>query len=61
MLRNVAREAKAELGEPVLRCVDYMDDGSPIALRVEINEEEGTAHFDFSGSGPQVWLWLGEN
>lgn len=34
--------------------VDYMDDGSPIKLTIEINTETGDAVFDFTGTGPQV-------
>jgi 5-oxoprolinase (ATP-hydrolysing) len=31
-----------------------MDDGTPIELRVTIDEEKGTAVFDFEGTGPEV-------
>ena len=31
-----------------------MDDGSPIALKVTIDEKTGDATFDFSGTGPEV-------
>jgi len=34
--------------------IDYMDDGSPIQLTIEINPETGDALFDFTGTGPQV-------
>ncbi|XP_074000836.1 LOW QUALITY PROTEIN: 5-oxoprolinase [Numenius arquata] len=33
---------------------DHMDDGSPIRLRVQVDPQEGSAVFDFSGSGPEV-------
>ncbi|EXJ96509.1 5-oxoprolinase (ATP-hydrolysing) [Capronia coronata CBS 617.96] len=36
-----------------LQAMDYLDDGTPIALRVEIDEETGDAVFDFNGSGPE--------
>lgn len=39
----------------VLTAVDYMDDGSIINLRVDIDPELGTAKFDFTGSGPEVY------
>lgn len=35
--------------------VDYMDDGTPIHLRVSIDHEKGTALFDFEGTGPEVY------
>ena len=33
---------------------DHMDDGSPIALSIDIDPETGSAVFDFTGTGPQV-------
>lgn len=41
-------------GEP-LEAVDYMDDGTPIRLKVTINGADGSAKFDFSGTGPEVY------
>lgn len=38
-----------------LKAVDYMDDGTPIALTVDIDQETGSAIFDFAGTGPQVY------
>lgn len=38
-----------------LSAVDYMDDGSPIKLRVTIDAENGGAVFDFTGTGPEVY------
>jgi 5-oxoprolinase (ATP-hydrolysing) len=32
-----------------------MDDGSPIALALTIDRRDGSAVFDFSGTGPQIW------
>ncbi|NWX13181.1 OPLA oxoprolinase, partial [Aegotheles bennettii] len=34
---------------------DSMDDGSAIRLRVQVDPQEGSAIFDFSGSGPEVY------
>ena len=45
---------QTETGTSVLRAVDYMDDGTPvISLTVSINLDEGSAVFDFTGTGPQ--------
>ncbi|XP_066151271.1 5-oxoprolinase [Euwallacea fornicatus] len=55
MLREVARMAVAKTGSAHLECVDHMDDGSPINLKVTLDEESGSAFCDFSGSGPEVW------
>lgn len=38
-----------------LSAVEYMDDGSPIKLRVSIDPKKGEATFDFTGTGPQVY------
>ena len=38
-----------------LTAVDYMDDGSPIQLKVTIDAEKGEAVFDFTGTGPEVY------
>ncbi|KAG9632040.1 hydantoinase B/oxoprolinase, partial [Aureobasidium melanogenum] len=38
-----------------LSAVDYMDDGSPIKLNVQIDAEKGEAVFDFTGTGPEVY------
>ncbi|KAI0156841.1 hydantoinase B/oxoprolinase [Xylariaceae sp. FL1272] len=38
-----------------LSAVDYMDDGTPIKLRVTIDADKGEAIFDFDGTGPEVY------
>ena len=40
-------------GHP-LKAVDYMDDGTPLALTVTINSNDGSAKFDFTGTGPEA-------
>ncbi|XP_015706728.1 5-oxoprolinase [Coturnix japonica] len=50
LLRGVAQRCGAEL-----EAEDRLDDGTPICLRVSINPSEGSAVFDFSGSGPEVY------
>ena len=40
MLKEIARKTRAMTGSTKLTSKDYMDDGSPIALTVDINEEE---------------------
>lgn len=42
-------------GKTILTAIDYMDDGSPISLKVTIDEEVGSALCDFTGSGYQIW------
>lgn len=55
MLKEVARDAKRRTGQSVLDAVDYMDDGSPIKLKVTLDEDKGSAYCDFSGTGYEVW------
>ncbi|KAH8112266.1 Hydantoinase B/oxoprolinase [Phellopilus nigrolimitatus] len=53
-VRNLLRDVVERMGTNVLSAVDYLDDGTPIQLRVEINAKEGSAVFDFEGTGPEV-------
>ncbi|KAM9774573.1 5-oxoprolinase [Syngnathus typhle] len=55
MLRDFARRRRQQTGSLEVESEDFMDDGTPIRLRVQINEEEGTAVFDFTGTGTEVW------
>lgn len=41
-------------GKP-LEAVDFMDDGTPIQLKVTIDEKTGGAVFDFEGTGPEAY------
>ncbi|XP_069588101.1 5-oxoprolinase-like [Ranitomeya imitator] len=55
MLREFARRWEQQTGALEVESVDYMDDGSPIKLKVKINKEEGSAVFDFTDSGYEVF------
>lgn len=55
LLREVGSRVRMKTGSSSLHAIDYMDDGSPIELSVDIDVERGTAVFDFSGTGPEVW------
>ncbi|CAG9764851.1 unnamed protein product [Ceutorhynchus assimilis] len=55
MLREVAKDAVARTGSAQLQYVDYMDNGSPISLKVSLDEKSGSAFCDFGGSGTEVW------
>eukprot|EP00455_Lapot_gusevi_P052856 TRINITY_DN8129_c0_g1_i2.p1 TRINITY_DN8129_c0_g1~~TRINITY_DN8129_c0_g1_i2.p1 ORF type:complete len:354 (+),score=114.14 TRINITY_DN8129_c0_g1_i2:43-1104(+) len=53
MLRDIAEKNNLpDIG--TLEAVDYLDDGTPIALHITINKRDGSAVFDFSGTGSQV-------
>ncbi|KAI5116476.1 hypothetical protein M0805_003505 [Coniferiporia weirii] len=53
-VRNLLRQVAERANTKVLTAIDYLDDGSPIQLRVDINTEEGSAVLDFEGTGPEV-------
>ncbi|KAK5137126.1 hypothetical protein LTR08_000631 [Meristemomyces frigidus] len=54
-VRNLLREVSRRVEGRDLSAVDYMDDGSPIRLKVSIDRERGEAVFDFTGTGPEVY------
>ncbi|CAG8659549.1 10949_t:CDS:2, partial [Cetraspora pellucida] len=54
-VRNLLKTISHRLGHNILKAVDYMDDGTPIELQITIDEKEGSAIFDFTGTGPEVY------
>jgi 5-oxoprolinase (ATP-hydrolysing) len=47
------REGLAEVD--TVEANDFLDDGSEIVLRLTIDRRDGSAIFDFSGTGPEIW------
>ncbi len=45
----------ALVGSVSVESKDYLDDGSPIALKLTIDPETGEASFDFSNTGYEIW------
>ncbi|KIW85545.1 hypothetical protein Z517_00937 [Fonsecaea pedrosoi CBS 271.37] len=41
-------------GRP-LRAVDHLDDGTALVLNITIDPQDGSAKFDFTGTGPEAW------
>ncbi|KAH0418835.1 hydantoinase B/oxoprolinase, partial [Aureobasidium melanogenum] len=54
-VRELLKQKYEQFGRKPLKAIDYMDDGTPIALEITIQPETGTAVFDFAGTGPQVY------
>ncbi|KAF1983548.1 hypothetical protein K402DRAFT_465916 [Aulographum hederae CBS 113979] len=54
-VRNLLKDVSKRFEGRDLSATDYMDDGSPISLRITIDAEKGEAVFDFSGTGPEVY------
>jgi len=56
-IRNLFKRIAQTKGTRIISAVDYMDDGTPVALKIALDGEDGSATFDFTGTGPEV---LGE-
>ena len=54
-VRNLLKDVNKRFEGRDLRAVDFMDDGSPIQLKITIDAEKGEAVFDFEGTGPEVY------
>ncbi|GAA6023159.1 hypothetical protein JCM10207_005746 [Rhodosporidiobolus poonsookiae] len=57
-VRGLLKRAAAKAGTSTLHAIDYMDDGSPIELTIDIDETTGSAVFDFEGTGPESYSSL---
>jgi len=54
MLKELSkREGLAEVD--TVEANDFLDDGSEIVLRLTIDRRDGSAIFDFTGTGPELW------
>lgn len=54
-VRNLLKDVSHRFSGQDLRATDYMDDGSPIKLKITIDSGKGEAVFDFTGTGPEVY------
>jgi 5-oxoprolinase (ATP-hydrolysing) len=57
-VRTCLREISLRRGmaeQDTVEAKDYLDDGSPIRLRLSIDRGDGSAVFDFSGTGTELW------
>lgn len=52
-VRNLLKGLHKRFGGRALEALDFMDDGTPIKLTITI-DEDGSAVFDFAGTGPEV-------
>lgn len=58
-VRNLLKDVSRRFQGQDLSAIDYMDDGSPIQLKITIDAEKGQAIFDFDGTGPEVYGLFG--
>ena len=57
-VREMLQAFSKEQGLPekgTVTALDHMDDGTPIALSVTVDRRDGSAVFDFEGTGPEVY------
>lgn len=54
-VRRLLKDVSKKFEGKDLSAVDFMDDGSPIKLKVTIDPDKGEAVFDFEGTGPEVY------
>ncbi|KAF2173487.1 hypothetical protein M409DRAFT_15768 [Zasmidium cellare ATCC 36951] len=54
-VKNLLKDVSKRFEGQDLSAIDYMDDGSPIQLKITIDAENGQAVFDFTGTGPEVY------
>ena len=54
-VRALLKEVHKRFEGQDLHAIDFMDDGSPIELKITIDGEKGEAVFDFDGTGPEVY------
>ncbi|KAF1845295.1 putative 5-oxoprolinase [Cucurbitaria berberidis CBS 394.84] len=52
-IRNLFKRLAKDFEQTEIGAIDYMDDGTPIQLKVTIRDD-GSAIFDFTGTGTQV-------
>ena len=55
MLQGVASKRALVGGKAILQATDYMDNGSIINLKIAIDPKDGSATFDFDGTGPEMY------
>jgi 5-oxoprolinase (ATP-hydrolysing) len=54
-IRNFLKETHIRFGGKQIRAIDYYDDGTPVAITITINPEDGSAIFDFEGTGAETY------
>ncbi|KAI9167617.1 HyuA, N-methylhydantoinase A/acetone carboxylase, beta subunit [Paramyrothecium foliicola] len=54
-VRKLLKDVHRRFEGKELSAVDYMDDGTPIALTITIDAENGEAVFDFEGTGEEIY------
>lgn len=53
-VRDLLRQVSQNAGGKALQAVDWLDDGSKLVLKIDIDAVDGSATFDFTGTSPQM-------
>jgi 5-oxoprolinase (ATP-hydrolysing) len=53
-VRDLLRHVNKKFGGKPLEAVDWLDDGTQLVLKLTIDEKDGSAVFDFTGTSPQM-------
>jgi 5-oxoprolinase (ATP-hydrolysing) len=53
-VRDLLKHVQKRFGGKVMQAVDWLDDGTQIQLKVEVDGETGDAVFDFTGTSAQM-------
>lgn len=54
-VRELLKSFSARFRGQPLEAVDYLDDGTPLAVKISIDSVTGSAKFDFTGTGPETF------
>lgn len=54
-VRTMLKQLRNRFRGRPLKAVDWMDDGTPLALAITIDGDTGSAKFDFTGTGPEAF------
>lgn len=54
-VRDLLREVSRRFSGKPLEATDLLDDGTRLVLKISIDEKEGDAVFDFTGTSPQTY------
>lgn len=54
-VRALLKSVYHRVGGKPQEAMDFMDDGTPIKLKMTINPDDGSAIFDVAGTGPEVY------
>lgn len=54
-IREYLKQVYARFNGRALQAIDYYDDGTPVVVKITIEPETGSAHFDFSSTGEETY------